>query len=255
MLQTASSSTPFPEIQLPVRSELLRNILRAMAVNLSRASRPAVLVVPQNDRHELRSSVQFIAQAMDLDIEPRFALNDREFAEYVFGETHLTRPVVHLNGDHISPKLQQQILRFWNKSKTLPPLTIIVVSRDPGELYEEKQWLPSFRGSLHMPTFRWPEAATRLKTSDRRVTFFTKVFEEIAQKQLPESAGEGGLIEPGARDYLHLTFFTEHKPKYVGNYVKLAVDLIATMKKFNEPRLTTKVVRALTAPGQEFSLG
>ncbi len=62
------------------------------------------------------------------------------------------------------------------------------------------------------------------------------------------------MIEPGAREFLLKTLFTNFTPHYVGNYVKLAVDLISTMKQFGESKLTAKMVITLTDPGNELAL-
>jgi len=256
MLQAASVSPPIPEIQLPVRSDdYLRSFLRAMAANLSRAKRPSVLVVPDKDRHELRHSMEFIAGVMNHCDQPRFVTNDRDFEDYCLQESHHTRPVVHLKGESISLDLQEEILYRWDPMPITPPFTLFVLACDPGELYQKGLWNRNFREFVHMPTFRWPETTRRYKTPSLRMRFFTKVFEDIASKHLPERESAEPIIEPGARDLLLSAFFTEFKPAYVGNYVKLAVDLIAMMKKFGEARLTAKVVLTITAAeGHDFSL-
>jgi hypothetical protein len=208
-----------------------------------------VLVVPDKDRHELRSAMKLLAHFAAENTEPVFVRNESDFIDYVFEESH-HRPVVHLNAEDITLEMQQRAVDYWTHASPIrPPITVFVVKEDPGDLLQKGIWLKSFREMMHMPTFRWPESPSMLKSPKHRLGFFLEVFPHVAGKL----AG-GAEIEPGARDFLLQQFFEKYKPRYTGNYVKLAADLIATMRKFGESKVTTKVILALTDPGHELAL-
>lgn len=250
MQQVESASTPIPEIQIPVQNRFIKNFLKAMAGNLARDSAPGVIIVPKKDRCELRSAMALLTKFIDEDAEPVFIHNDPDLIEYVFDESH-HRPVVHLNAENISFDIQEEATQFWSQASVLrPSLMIFVVSRDPGEIQQEGVWLMPFRRMMHMPTFRWPASESRLKTPQHRLGFFLEVFQQVASKQL---SGET-QVDPGAKDFLLETLFTQHAPRYTGNYVKLAADAIATMRKFGEEKLTTKVVVTTFSPDSQFAL-
>lgn len=250
--QLQTSPAGIPEIQLPVQNKLIRNYLYAMAAALStRGHAPGVLVVPEKDRHELRSAMKLLAHFVDENTEPVFIRNEQDLVDYVFEETH-HRPVVYLDAENIPREMQQRAVDYWTQASLIrPPVTVFVIDRDPGDIMNEGIWLKSFREMMHMPTFRWPESQARLKSPKHRLSFFLEVFSLVGRKQF----GVEPPIEPGARDFLLSEFFAKFAPKYTGNYVKLAADLIATMRTFGEERLTTKIVISLTAPGHDFALG
>lgn len=249
--QLEQSSGAIPEIQLPVLNKFTRNFLNAMAASLTgRGHAPGVLVVPEKDRHELYSAMKLLAHFVAEDVDPVFIRSDDDFSEYVFEESH-HRPVVHLNAENITLETQQHAVDYWTQASPIrPPITVFVVSRDPGDIYSEGIWLKSFREMMHMPTFRWPESPTILKSPKHRLGFFLEVFRHVATK-----LAAGAELDPGARDFLLQQFFEKYKPRYTGNYVKLAADLISTMRKFGEDKVTTKVVLSLTDPEHEFALG
>ena len=249
--QLEQSSGTIPEIQLPVLNRFTRNFLNAMAVSLtSRGHAPGVLVVPEKDRHELHSAMKLLAHIVAEDTEPVFMRSDADFVEYVFDESH-HRPVMHLNAENISLEMQQRAVDYWSHASMIrPPVTIFVVQRDPGDILNEGIWLKPFREMMHMPTFRWPESPTVLKSPKHRLGFFLDVFQHVAGK-----IAVGTELDAGARDFLLEQFFSRFKPRYTGNYVKLAADLITEMRKVGESKITTKVVLTLTDPGHEFALG
>jgi hypothetical protein len=147
--------------------------------------------------------------------------------------------------------MQQRAVDYWSHASMIrPPVTIFVVQRDPGDILNEGIWLKPFREMMHMPTFRWPESPTVLKSPKHRLGFFLDVFQHVAGK-----IAVGTELDAGARDFLLEQFFSRFKPRYTGNYVKLAADLITEMRKVGESKITTKVVLTLTDPGHEFALG
>lgn len=229
----------------------MRNFLNAMALSLVRSRSPGVIIVPDKDRHELRSAMRLLTQHVDVNAEPAFIRTDRDLEEYVFEESH-HRPIVHLNAENISHETQLEAVQYWSQPSHLrPAITVFVVSRDPGEIYQDKIWIQSFREMVHMPTFRWPASQTRLKTPKHRLGFFLEVLQEVGSKQKPS----GVKIDPGAQAFLLEQFFSRYAPRYTGNYVKLAMDLITTMVTAGENAITTKVVLSLTDPSHEWALG
>lgn len=250
--QMESTEAGIPNIQLPAtHSKPIRSLMCGIAHALTRANQPGVIIVPEKDRFELVSAMNMLAAFVDEDAEPRLLTSDEDLVERVFDETH-HQPTIYLEADSMSIETQKEAVDYWTRSSVLrPPLMLFVVRKDPGELMQDGKWIKSFRELLHMPTFRWPDSPSRLKSPKHRLNYFLEVFGEVARTHYRVEP----QVDPGARDFLLETFFTQHNPLYIGNYVKLAADLIATMRKFGEEKLTTKVVLSLTDPGHEFALG
>lgn len=249
--QAETSNMGIENIQLSTaNSKPIRSLMCGIAHALNRVNQPGVIIVPDKDRHELKSGMNLLARFIDEDTDPMILASDEDMVERVFEETH-HRPTIHIDADSISIETQKLAVDYWTQASIIrPPLMLFVVRKDPGELMQDGAWIKSFRELMHMPTFRWPDCPTRLKSPKHRVGYFLEVYSEVCRK-----FGQEPKVDPGARDFLLQTFFTQHNPLYIGNYVKLAADLIGVMRKFGEERLTTKVVLTVTSPGHEFALG
>jgi hypothetical protein len=148
--------------------------------------RPFVLMMSQNNRHELSATVKMMAEALKLTPIMLDATDETAIKQHIFEKERILLVLVESAERHIPADMQTLILERYQPAprddreigqriragedaasiraslpKVYPPAGLLVVTdTDPGELCQNAIWTPQFTALKHF-TLRWDNLPQR----------------------------------------------------------------------------------------------
>lgn len=228
-------------VQLEARGKHLRRFAHAVGRNLRHSDNPRLAIIaPPSDRHEITAVARIICE--DLEIG-RCCVADTEsdIERRVFLETNHD-PILVPDGAMLSPLLQTRLVKlFKNPGQPHPPMFLVIIEKDPGDLMRNRIWSLEFRELFIGRQFHLPTMADRTTTPVSRYEMFHDIFREVSGRAF---TGEIRPISEEAEQLIRL-FFKRHVPQSMGSYVKLAAECISSMMTQKSNVVDTETVKTV----------